>query len=108
MSPDYGSLFFALQPETSLLVGALAVLGLDLTVFRLRSQGERLRLALWIAAVAVLTAGANVWLGARGPVFGGVLILDPLALATRMGVLVLVLLTLGVTRGAAAPRQPAS
>ena len=107
MSPDYESLFFALQPETSLLVGALAVLGLDLTVFRLRSQGERLRLALWIAAVAVLTAGANVWLGARGPVFGGVLILDPLALATRMGVLVLVLLTLGVTRGAAAPRQPA-
>jgi NADH-quinone oxidoreductase subunit N len=107
MNPDYAGLFLALKPETALVVGAVAVLGLDLSVFRRHAAAERLRLALWVASLAVLTAGVNVWLGPRGPAFGGVLMLDHLAVATRLGVLVLTLLTLGVARGAAVPHQPA-
>jgi len=107
MNPDYSGLFAALGPETALVLGALAVLGLDLSVFRSRTRADRLRLALSVAALAVLAAGASVWLGPRGPIYGGVLILDPLAVATRLGVLVLTLLTLGVTRAAAELRQPA-
>ena len=107
MNQDYPALFFALRPEASLVLGALAVLGLDLSVFRRRSPGDRLRFALGVGILAVLAAAGFAWGGARGPVFGGVLIFDPLAVATRMGVLVLTLLTLGVTRGAATPRHPA-
>jgi NADH-quinone oxidoreductase subunit N len=107
VSPDYTGLFSALRPEASLVIGALTVLGLDLTFFRRRSVGERMRLALVVAAIAALVAGAQVWLGARGSLFGGALILDRLALATRLGVIGLTFLTLGTMWGAAAPRQPA-
>lgn len=107
MRPDYAGLLYALRPEASLVLGALAVLGLDLTAFRGRSLFERQRLALFVGALAVVSAGAYAWLGARGPVFGGVLILDHLAVAARVGVLVLTLLTLGVAWGAAPFRQPA-
>jgi NADH-quinone oxidoreductase subunit N len=110
VSPDYAGLFNALRPEVALVLGALVALALDLSVFRRHSDGERLRLALWVGALAVLAAGVPAWLGAyhpAGPVFGGVLILDPLACATRLGVLVLTLLTLGVAWGGARPRQPA-
>ena len=108
MSFDYAGLFYAFGPEAALVLGALAVLGLDLTLFRRRTPGERLRLALWVASLAVLAAGVHVWRsGTPGPVYGGVLILDHLAVATRLGVLVLTLLTLGVARGAVVPRQPA-
>jgi len=108
MSPDYAGLFQALGPEAALVLGALAVLGLDLTLFRRHSLDERLRLALWVGSLAVLAACVHVGRGGTpGPVFGGVLILDPLAVATRLGVLVLTLLTLGVARGATARRQPA-
>jgi len=107
MSPDFAGLFGALRPEASLVLGALAVLGLDLSVFRRRAPEARLRLALGVGILAVLAAAAWAAAGARGPVFGGVLIFDPLAVAARLGVLGLTLLTLGVTRGAAAPRHPA-
>jgi len=107
MNPDYSGLFAALLPETALVLGALVVLGLDLSAFRRRNPGERLQLALGVATLAVLAAGVSVWFGPAGPVFGGVLILDPLAVATRLGVLVLTLLTLGVAPGGTAPRHPA-
>jgi NADH-quinone oxidoreductase subunit N len=107
MSADYAGLFRALRPETALVLGALIALGLDLSVFRKHTLEERLRLALWIGALAVLAAMAHVWFGPRGTVFGGVLVLDALARATRLGVLGLTLLTLGVTRGARVLRHPA-
>ncbi|HXN34582.1 MAG TPA: NADH-quinone oxidoreductase subunit N, partial [Opitutaceae bacterium] len=107
MRPDYAGLLSALRPEASLVLGALAVLSLDLTFFRARSLVERQRLALFVGALAVASAGADAWLGARGPAFGGVLILDPLAVAARVGVLALTLLTLGVAWGSAPSRQPA-
>ena len=107
MNPDYAGLFHALRPETSLVVGALIILGLDLSIFRRHTPVERLNLALWIGALAVLAAAAHVWFAPEGPVFGGVLILDKLAMATRLGVLGLTLLTFGVASAAPAPRNPA-
>ena len=107
MSPGYAALFQALRPEAALVVGALAVLGLDMTLYRRRGPGERLRLALLVAAVAAAAALALAWQGPHGPVFGGVLILDRLAVATRLGVLVLTIITLGVVRGGEPVRHPA-
>jgi len=107
VSPDYAGLFYALRPETSLVLGALIVLGLDLSVFRRHTAVERLNLALYVGALAVLAAGASVWFCPHGSVFGGVLILDKLAVATRLGVLALTLLTLGVATAATKPRNPA-
>ncbi len=107
MSPDYVQLFRALRPETSLVLGALVALGLDLVVVRRHTLEERLRLSLWIGAIAIVAAMAHVWLGQRGSVFGGVLMLDKLAVATRLGVLGLTLFTFGMVRGARALRHPA-
>lgn len=107
MSHDYAGLFYALRPETSLVLGALIVLGLDLSVFRNHTVAERLNLALYIGALAILAAGVSVWCCPSGAVFGGVLVLDKLAVATRLGVLALSLLTLGVASAATKPRHPA-
>ena len=106
MSPDYAGLFQALRPEAALVLGAVAVLGIDIAVDRRRTLGERQRIALWVAAIAIAAAFLPAWFGPRGPVFGAVLVLDSLAVATRVGVLVLTLLTLGVIR-AAPVRHPA-
>jgi len=67
MSPDFAGLFGALRPEASLVLGALAVLGLDLSVFRRRAPEARLRLALGVGILAVLAAAAWAAAGARGP-----------------------------------------
>ena len=107
MSPDYAGLFYALRPETSLVVGALIVLGLDLSIFRRHTLAQRLNLALYVGALAVLAAGVAVWCCPTGSVFGGVLILDKFAVAVRLGVLALTLLTLGVATAATKPRNPA-
>lgn len=105
MSQDYAGLFYALRPEAALVLGALAVLALDLAFYRGRSPSERLQLALVAAAVAVAAAFVPAWGGPRG-VIGGVLVFDHLAVATRLGVLVLTMLTLGVISGAPPPRHP--
>ncbi len=107
MTADYLGLASALRPEACLVLGALAVLGLDLSVWRRRGAGERLGCALAVGGLAVILAGVQAWMGPRGPVFDGVLILDPLARATRGAVVGLTLLALGVAHGAKAPRQPA-
>ena len=107
MSPDYLQLFRALRPETSLVLGALAAIGFDLIVARRHTLEERLRLALWIGAIAVGAAMVHVWVGPTGSIFGGALKLDKLAGAARLGVLALALLTLGMARGARPLRHPA-
>jgi NADH-quinone oxidoreductase subunit N len=107
VNPDYAGLFLALRPEAALVVGALVALGLDLSILRGRPAGERLSAALWVGAVAVIAAGTLAVPGVRGPVFGGVLMFDNLAVATGVGVLVLTLLTLCAARAAAPPRHPA-
>jgi NADH-quinone oxidoreductase subunit N len=107
VSLSYAELFRALRPETSLVFGALIVLGLDLSLFHKHPLAERLRLALLMGALATVVAMVHVWFGVRGAVFGGVLVLDQLAVLTRFGVLGLTLLTLGVTSGARGLRHPA-
>jgi NADH-quinone oxidoreductase subunit N len=108
MTPDYLSLARALRPEIFLIGGALAVLGLDLAFFRKCNAERRLRLALGVAAVAVAVAFSQaICTETRGAVFGGVFMFDSLALATRCGVLTLVLLVLSVSCGARVSRNPA-
>ncbi|HTQ31210.1 MAG TPA: NADH-quinone oxidoreductase subunit N [Opitutaceae bacterium] len=108
MTPDYTGLVRALLPEAALVAGALVVLGLDLAFFRRRAAAFRLRAAIAVAALATVAAiGLALGGGARGEVFGGVLIFDSLAVAARLGVLVLVLLVLGISTGAPTPRHPA-
>jgi NADH-quinone oxidoreductase subunit N len=108
MIPDYTGLARALRPEIFLIGGALAVLGLDLAFFRRCNPGRRLRLALGFAAMAVAAAlGPAICTETRDAVFGGVFMFDSLAVATRCGVLALVLLVLGVSAGACVSRNPA-
>jgi len=108
MNPDYAGLAAGLLPEAALVAGALAVLGVDLAWLRRSAPARRLRTAASIGACAVLVAiGCSLRIGAVGEVFGGVLALDPLAVATRVGVLVLTLLVLGVSLGGRVARPPA-
>jgi NADH-quinone oxidoreductase subunit N len=98
----------AMMPEASLVIGALLVLGFDLTVGRRHSVAERLRYSAVIATIAVFVAlYYALQIGARGSVFGGVLALDGLALATRIGVLVLAELTLILAGSTARTKHPA-
>jgi len=104
---DYAGLGRALLPEAALIAGALAVLGLDLTVWR-RNRGEtRAQAASGTGAVAVIAAFAlALWVGRAGPVLGGAFLLDGLAVAERLGVLGLTLLVIGIGTGATPARQP--
>jgi len=104
---DYAALARALAPETALVAGALAVLGLDLAWLRSRPAETRLRAAVGVAALAVAAAvGLVLEVGRPGTLAGGALRLDLPALAVRLGVLVLVLGALGITTGAPALRHP--
>lgn len=108
MNDDFLALGRALLPDAVLVLGALLVLGADLGSLRRRPGARRLGVALTLGALAVVAALVlNIKLGTSGPVFGGAFLFDPLANATRGGVCVLTLLTLGVTAGARIPRHPA-
>lgn len=108
MSPDYSQLLHALSPEASLVLGALLLLGFDLVVGRRQTLGKRTRTAtvLGLLAIAAAAYHANGY-GRAGDVFGGVFVLDSLALATRLGVLVLAGFTLALLPGVARLRHPA-
>lgn len=104
---NFPALFVALRPEASLAAGALAVLGLDLSLLKRKRPAVRVGVALWVGALAIAVAGLCAWTGGRGPVWGDALVLDRLAVATQTGVLVLALLAFGAVKGAVTPRQPA-
>jgi NADH-quinone oxidoreductase subunit N len=105
---SYAELGRALLPEAALILGVLAVLGIDLAWLRMRPAGLRLRVAAGVAAVAVVAAMiAVVQVGCAGSVLGGAAMLDSLGGAARLGVLGLTLLTLGLATGAPVPRHPA-
>lgn len=108
MSFDYLLLTRALLPEIALVIGALVVLGYDLTLGRKLPGTDRLHAALGLGGIATIAALVDtVLVGRMGPVFGATLMLDSLAVATRVGVLALTLLTLGIAAGARTPRHPA-
>ena len=105
MTLDYIELLHALMPETCLVIGALLVLGFDLAVGRRHSVERRLTTSVGIALVALAAAGYHTC-DVDGSVFGGVLVLDALSLAARLGVLALTALTLLLAPGAARLRHP--
>lgn len=107
MNPSYTSLFRALLPEGILVAGAGAVLAADLTAVSRWPAARRRCAALLIASAAAAAALILAWLGPRGPVYGGVLMLDPLAVGTRVAVLGLLLLSLGLTSAATLRPDPA-
>ena len=108
MSFNYVFLARALLPEMTLVAGALLVLGYDLFVGRRHTAAERLTASLCIGGLALVASIVDaISVGALGAVYGDGLMLDNLAVSSRIGVLVLGLLTLGVTAGARLPRHPA-
>ena len=108
MTLSFLQLFRALLPEAALVLGALIVLGFDLVVARRRALEERLRAASYLGLMAVAAAMYHALNGGLpGAQFGGVLMLDSLALATRLGVLLLAGLTLGLLPGVMRTRHPA-
>lgn len=87
MSPDYAALFSALQPEAHLVLGALIVLGFDLAWAR-HQPAHRHQVSLALGLLALALAGWKAaTTGHPGPVFGGDLMIDTLAVATRVGVI---------------------
>ncbi|HVU32177.1 MAG TPA: NADH-quinone oxidoreductase subunit N [Opitutaceae bacterium] len=108
MTPNFAGLFHALLPEAALVLGALVALAIDLAFGRGRTDAERMQLSAVIGTFALFLAVYHTLAaGVSGPVFGGVLTIDPLAMATRLGVLVLAELTLVISSGSARPRNPA-
>jgi len=108
VSLNYLELTRALAPEALLVLGALLVLALDLFLARGRTDAARLHLAVTVGLVALFGAIAGAFAAGRaGPVFGGVLALDSLGLATRVGVLGLAALTLLLAPAGSRIRNPA-
>lgn len=108
MSADYRGLLPALMPEAALTLGALAVLAFDLTQARARSAAERTTLAATIGLLAIAAAAYHALAaGQTGLVFGGVLSLDALTTAARVGVITLAGLTLALLPGMRSGRHPA-
>ncbi|MBI4622897.1 MAG: NADH-quinone oxidoreductase subunit N [Verrucomicrobia bacterium] len=108
MTPDYPALLHALLPEASLVLGALILLGLDLVPGRGRTDAKRMRTSATLGLVALAAAVYHsIDAGRGGVAFAGVLILDSLALGTRVGVLGLAALTLLLMPGGSRIRNPA-
>ncbi len=108
MKLDFLQLLHAFLPELSLVLGALVVLGYDLVVGRRHTAEERLRIAVTLGLLALAAAAWHaVHAGTVGATFGGVLILDSLGLATRVGVLALAALTLALLPGTTRARHAA-
>jgi NADH-quinone oxidoreductase subunit N len=108
MNPDLLQLARALLPEAALIIGALLVLALDLVFGRGRTVTERLRVSATVGTIAVFAAIYHTLaFGSAGSVFGGAFAFDRLAVATRVGVLLLAEITLIITSGTARLRHPA-
>jgi NADH-quinone oxidoreductase subunit N len=108
MTGNYRELLWAFSAETALVVGVLAVLGIDLSFGRARSLESRRALAGAVGGIALLAALALcLRTGTPGPLWAGAVMLDPLAFGTRIGVLLLAALTLAIATGTSRTRSPA-
>ncbi|AKC83261.1 NADPH-quinone oxidoreductase [Verrucomicrobia bacterium IMCC26134] len=108
MNTSYAQLAHALQPEIILADGAVLVIAFDLIFGRHRPLATRLAASLALGALTLVAAFiASVFVGPIGGFYGESFVLDSFALATRGGVIVLALLTLGVAAGAKVMRNPA-
>jgi NADH-quinone oxidoreductase subunit N len=108
MNVSYTELLRALLPETALVLGALVVLAVDLVAGRRGDTAGRIRTSVLLGLCAVLAAAyGSIAAGIGGAAFRGVLQLDELTLGTRLGVLVLTGLTLGLMPGTTRLRHTA-
>lgn len=107
MNVNYIELARALSPEGTLTFGALLLLAIDLGFFKRAQPDVRLKVSLFIASAAVVTAFGFSFCS-YSPTTGidQVLSLDKLAVATRCGALALTFLILGITSLARPPRHP--
>lgn len=107
MTADYTGLFYALRPESHLVIGALLVLFFDVLWARHR-PANRHHVALALGLISLVMAGtAAVTQGVSGPVFHHMLEIDALAVATRTGVIVLAALALALLPASNRLRHPA-
>ena len=98
MTANYHELVCALLPEAVLTIGALLVLGVDLFLGTRRTPEQRMRISVGLGLAATIAAVfATLLAGVEGELFHRVLVLDTLTLVTRVGVLILTALTLGLT-----------
>jgi NADH-quinone oxidoreductase subunit N len=105
---SYTELFRALLPEAALTLGALAVLGVDLTYGRGKDLDTRYRASAFIGLLTLFAAFyGTLATGRPGEDFGGVLALDTLTMAARLGALLLSALTLALLPGVSRLRHPA-
>ena len=105
---NYTELLHALLPETALVVGALLALTFDLIFGARQTRESRLHAAVIIGSLAVVAAMYGAFsVGLADSAFGGVLVLDELTLASRLGVLMLAWLSLTLTGSTARLRHPA-
>lgn len=94
MTFNYSELARALAPEAALVLGALALLGVDLTLGRMWSAARRAQTACALGLLTLAVAfGLCLRIGVPGPLFGGTFNLDPLGLACRCAVLALTAFT---------------
>lgn len=108
MTFDYSGLLHALLPEASLVLGALIVLGFDLIAGRRQTLARRTRAAAVLGLLALVAAVYHAFdAGQPGDVFGGVFVLDSLALASRLALLLLTAFTLALLPGISQLRNPA-
>jgi len=107
MNADFTTLFLALRPEVHLVVGALLVLTIDLFNARhLPASRHQVTLVLGLSTL-LMAAYASIGGSASGRIYGGLLLLDPLAVATRTGVIVLAGLALAFLPDPRRLRHPA-
>jgi NADH-quinone oxidoreductase subunit N len=108
MNVSYLELLHALLPEASLVIGALLVLGFDLVAGRRLAAADRVRASTVIGLLAIAAAiYHSVHAGTDGEAFGGVIALDTLSRATRVGVLGLAAFTLLLLPGVLSLRNAA-
>jgi len=106
MNADFAGLFQALRPEAHLVIGALLVLLIDLAWARHR-PANRHHVALALGLITLVMAGCAATGGPDGPIYGGMFLLDPLAVATRTAVIGLAALALALLPDSTRLRHPA-
>lgn len=107
MKLDFDSLYHALQPEGHLVLGVLLVLGFDIVWARHRpANRHHVALAIGLLSLA-LAAWKALTSGNPNHIYGGVLMIDTLATATRVGVYALAGFAVALLPSTSRLRHPA-